>query len=80
MFGVRGGEVFRRGDEGVGWGRWMTLPPSASSAPAPSSAAGQVAGGRPTSADFSPSRPPHFPIPLSPAGIVHSPLVPVPLN
>lgn len=35
---------------------WVTLPPSASS----SSATGQVAGGRPTSADFSP-----FPLPLS---------------
>lgn len=39
----------------------MTLPPSASSSRAPSSAAGQVAGGRPTSADFSP-----FPLPLFP--------------
>lgn len=37
----------------------MTLPPSASSSQAPSFAAGQVAGGRPTSADFSP-------FPLSP--------------
>lgn len=46
-----------------GGGGWMTLPPSASSAPAPSSAAGQVAGGRPTSADFSPF--PNTPPPLS---------------
>lgn len=45
----------------MGGGVWMTLPPSASSAPAPSSAAGQVAGGRPTSADFSPF-PPALPV------------------
>lgn len=62
--------------EEKGGGDWMTLPPSASSSPAPSSAAGQVAGGRPTSADFSP-----FSLPLSCSfiscsGIVHSPLAP----
>lgn len=53
-----GGSRCNRGKEGKG--DWVTLSPFASSSLVLSSAAGQVAGGCPTSADFSP-----FPLPLS---------------
>lgn len=55
-------KAFQKRKSGGGGGcDWVTLLPSAFSSWAPSSAAAQVAGGRPTSADFSPFRLPLFP-------------------